>query len=155
MQNKYVAGFVFDLFGDRVILIKKLKPCWQLNFFNAVGGKIEIGETPLQSMIRECKEEIDLDITTWGNFAELKGVEPTRYPISGNPEAGNSWSVEWFYSFTTKIGNFHNNTKEIAEIFNVKLLPENTLNNIPWLIQMALRHEADRADKFIVQEVNY
>ena len=32
---------------------------------NGIGGKIEPGENPLQAMIRECKEECNLDIEDW------------------------------------------------------------------------------------------
>ena len=35
-----------------VLLIEKQDPAWQKGFLNAVGGKIEPGEQPLEAMTR-------------------------------------------------------------------------------------------------------
>ena len=150
--KRYVAGLIFDLSKYRILLIKKNKPVWQAGYYNGIGGKIELGETPLEAIIREVKEEVNLNIKTWTNFAELKGIEPPRLPIENNPIAGNEWSVEWFYTFTNKIMSFENLTEEKAEIFQVKLLPK-VITNINWLIPMALTFEKDRADKLIITEI--
>ena len=48
MMN-YCAGFLFDPEKELVVLIEKQKPAWQKGKLNAVGGKIEQGETPLRS----------------------------------------------------------------------------------------------------------
>ena len=47
------------------LLISKKRPAWQAGMLNGIGGKIEPGENPLQAMIRECKEECNLDIENW------------------------------------------------------------------------------------------
>ena len=47
------------------LLISKKRPTWQAGMLNGIGGKIEPGENPLQAMIRECKEECNLDIEDW------------------------------------------------------------------------------------------
>lgn len=69
-ENAYVAGFVLDTRG-RVLLIRKQRPAWQAGRLNAIGGKIEAGETPLQAMRRECREEADLAIDDWDHLATL------------------------------------------------------------------------------------
>ena len=53
----YVAGFTFSENDTDVLLIEKQNPAWQRGFLNAVGGKIEPGEQPLEAMTREFKEE--------------------------------------------------------------------------------------------------
>ncbi len=58
----YVAGFLFEPYMERVVLIQKEKPTWQKGRLNGVGGKMELGETPLQAMQREFREETGLDI---------------------------------------------------------------------------------------------
>ncbi|AFU13307.1 MutT/Nudix [Bacillus thuringiensis MC28] len=40
--------------------------------WNGVGGKIEPGETPLASAIREIKEETDIDVKQ--NQIQFKGI---------------------------------------------------------------------------------
>lgn len=154
-MKQYCAGFVFDDFFSRVILIKKEKPVWQKGLYNAVGGKIEsFDKSPADAMARECQEEINLVIPAdkWVNFAELKGIEPRRVPIENNPKTNEDWSVEWFYANFSNLGEFKSNTDEKADIFNIKLLPK-TINNINWLICMAISLENDRADKFVVTEI--
>lgn len=60
---KYVVGIVYN--KENVLLISKKRPAWQAGMLNGIGGKIEPGENPLQAMIRECKEECNLDIEDW------------------------------------------------------------------------------------------
>jgi 8-oxo-dGTP pyrophosphatase MutT (NUDIX family) len=68
-MQKYVAGLAFDARG-RVLLVRKHKPAWQSGLLNAVGGKIEIDETPALSMEREFHEEAGVLIpgATWHLF---------------------------------------------------------------------------------------
>lgn len=63
--KQYVIGYVeerTDVFACDVLLIEKNKPAWQAGKFNLPGGKVEMGETPHAAIIRELKEEADLDI---------------------------------------------------------------------------------------------
>ena len=57
-----VLGFVFS--GDKrspyVALIEKDHPEWQKGKFNGIGGKKESGETSLDAMVREFREESGL-----------------------------------------------------------------------------------------------
>ena len=46
---KYVAGFLFSNDYKYVALIKKEKPAWQKGKLNAIGGKIELGESELNA----------------------------------------------------------------------------------------------------------
>ncbi|WP_152633286.1 NUDIX domain-containing protein [Aliarcobacter butzleri] len=65
MRNtKYVVGLVFDE-TERVMLIEKKRPDWQKGLLNGVGGEIRINESPIDAMIRECKEESGLYIDKW------------------------------------------------------------------------------------------
>ena len=55
-----VLGFAFSRFGSVVLLIRKSRPEWQAGKLNGIGGKIEPGETPLDAMVREFREETGL-----------------------------------------------------------------------------------------------
>lgn len=72
-MKEYVVGFLFSKY-EHVILIKKQKPEWQKGKWNGVGGKIEAGESPLAAMIREFKEETDIDFTDWQYSGFMEGV---------------------------------------------------------------------------------
>lgn len=67
-----VAGFVFS--GDnRMLLVNKRKPAWQDQLWNAVGGKVEGSETPLQAMVREFDEETGVCLDNWTLFCTEVG----------------------------------------------------------------------------------
>jgi len=133
MSKKYYsAGFLFSEDHKRVALIRKNKPEWQAGRLNAIGGKIEDGETPGQAMNREFIEEAGIDVTTflsftnWDNFAFLEGPDWSChfYRAFGDPELCES------------------KTDEIVKVFEVekvKLMnrPE-VIGNIPWLLSLAL-----------------
>lgn len=75
-MKKYVLGFAFDEQAKDVILIEKLKPEWQKDKLNGVGGKVEaFDKNAFHSMAREFKEEtgVDLGPENWLHFACLKG----------------------------------------------------------------------------------
>lgn len=76
-------GFVFDAKGERVVLIRKLKPSWQAGKLNGVGGKIEDAEDrPVQAMVREFKEEagVDTEEGDWTPFHLAMFRDPTGLP---------------------------------------------------------------------------
>jgi 8-oxo-dGTP diphosphatase len=73
----YVCGFMFSESpqGPRVLLIQKNRPAWQAGRLNGIGGKIEDGESPLDAMVREFREEAGLSLipTCWSPVAVLTG----------------------------------------------------------------------------------
>ena len=68
----YVCGFIITSDFERVTLIKKIKPEWQKDKLNGIGGKIEKGEYPFQAMVRETKEETGIETTMldWNSMGE-------------------------------------------------------------------------------------
>jgi 8-oxo-dGTP diphosphatase len=70
-RTRYVAGFLIAPDDDRVLLIRKTHPEWQAGKLNGIGGKIDPGESPLEAMVREFKEEAGLVITGWQHFLTL------------------------------------------------------------------------------------
>jgi 8-oxo-dGTP diphosphatase len=70
-KDTHVVGFLFRNRNNHVALIRKTKPAWQAGKLNGIGGKIEAGETPLQAMRREFKEETGADVEDWRHFCTL------------------------------------------------------------------------------------
>ena len=69
MEHQYVTGFRVDLTTGRVLLIEKKRPAWHAGQLNGIGGSIEPGETPLQAVVREFKEET-------GKETSPRGMDP-------------------------------------------------------------------------------
>lgn len=123
---RYVAGFAFH--REEVLLVRKKMPRWQAGLLNAVGGKIEDGETPCAAMVREFVEETTLgtSLGQWSCFcveshvdyevhffkAKLSDYEEIRASSKGVNDVGEE--LRWYpvahleveYS-TELIGNLH------------------------------------------------
>lgn len=61
-MTEYTIGAVFTQYLQQVLLIKKLRPQWQLGLYNFPGGKLKTDENVFQCVAREFKEETDLNI---------------------------------------------------------------------------------------------
>mgnify|MGYP001444189370 CR=1 FL=1 len=135
---KYVAGFLISNCKKYVVLIQKAKPAWQEGRLNAVGGKIEPGETPSQAMEREFLEETAVHIpeTSWNKFAHLKGTQ---------------WECDFYYAFGNVFscetqflpGDEHIEHIKVINTASAKLLTEEeAISNVPWLLGLALNNDA-------------
>jgi 8-oxo-dGTP diphosphatase len=132
-MTKYSLGFIFNAFEDEVLLIHYNKPGkWNDKKFNGIGGKNEEGESGLDSMIRECKEETGLEVYDWFKVGEFSGKEPY------NPEL--SYVVE---VFTIVVD--HNTYEEIKRFdskegslqwYSLNNLPGRMLSNATWLVPL-------------------
>lgn len=127
MTNKtlYSAGFLFNRNRSEVVLIEKNKPEKFKGMLNAVGGKIEEGETPLQCMIREFKEETGADVNDWKEFVLLKNKNYEVHFFVAEADDTLFYSVK---SITDeKVGTYM--VSEEAMCCNV-------IPNIRWLLMM-------------------
>jgi 8-oxo-dGTP pyrophosphatase MutT (NUDIX family) len=74
-----VLGFAFDPNFHSVLLIRKNRPSWQAGKLNGIGGHCKAGESFVQAMEREFKEEAgvvipqecDEDTRFWRSVGEM------------------------------------------------------------------------------------
>lgn len=126
-MTEYVAGFMFRDNYREVALITKARPDWMRGKLNAIGGKIEPGETPIQAMCREFCEETQIATPqyVWREFCVLNHT--SRY------------GIVWFFTAN------QNNLEPICGVgdepvnwYNVELLQRApTMNNLKWLVPLA------------------
>lgn len=125
VQN-YVLGFIFSEDKKQIALIRKDRPTWQAGFLNGVGGKIENEESPIEAMVRECKEETTQTIQSedWKEFAEFGG------------DWGNVICFHAVFSDLSLLVCEESENIEVIEVSNIQ--NEKTSPNIDYLILMAL-----------------
>lgn len=143
MSTRFVAGILFDQDLQKVALIRKTHPPWMAGKLNAIGGHIEIGETPFQTICREFSEETGATVWKWKHFATLFGAN------------NGGWEVFWYWSQEeTKL---ESPTEESVGWYDIAtiLRAEDTMANLAWFILMALNdiRKKDNCSLFHIEEV--
>jgi 8-oxo-dGTP diphosphatase len=119
---EYTLAFIFSKRREKVLLITKNRPDYQVGKLNGVGGKLERGETPLEGIIREVREETTLTIPA------------TDWCFAGNIQ-GKDWKV-WVYTteYSGNLGDALSATDEQVVWYETNSLPAHCLQNLYWLI---------------------
>ena len=122
----YVTGLMFSKDMQKVLLIKKLKPDWQYGRFNGLGGKVEENESNAQAISREFCEEcgIKTQIDDWQEIINI--TSPHEYQVS------------FLYTRSDNIFKAQTLEQEPVQIFDIQKLPEQIIDNLPWIISLCL-----------------
>ncbi len=134
MSIKYVVGLLFDKDQSNLLLIEKKKPEWQDGLLNGIGGKVERGESPLEAMQREFKEEAGVYIEEWDNFATINGHNSIIYFFYSVFDA--TLSLKTFVNKEGKGENLY--VFPFWEYGCLCPLPDNIVPNLEFLVPMAL-----------------
>ena len=136
-KQNYVAGFMFDHARSEVALIRKNKPAWQAGKLNGIGGKIEANETAYQAMVREFGEETGVTNTeqSFRHFAILQGPQ---------------FSVDFFYTVgdLSLLQSPEDEKVERVKLADIGILRSDMIENLPWLIGMAIDQWDDARPAF-------
>ncbi len=140
MNKNYVVLMLFNEKYDKVLLVRRnknpYKGCW-----NGIGGKIEIGETPVDAAKRECLEETHISIANprllvsyfypedneLNSNTKLNVVYDTakETPINNNEEGHYEWKdIDFAMDPNNKniagLSNLNQFIKEILDLENIK-----------------------------------
>lgn len=136
--TNYVAGFMFDRAWMRVALIRKEKPAWQAGKLNGIGGKVE-QECIHEAMVREFAEETGYKTSTsqWGHFLQM------------THEGG--WRVDFFATLgnLSALRSMEREKVEIVWLKDVSVMRSDMIENLPWLIPLAVDFLTDGVPGFV------
>lgn len=142
-MDKYVLGLAFDDLG-RIALIKKLKPEWQKDRWNGIGGKVEEGEAPIDAMTREFREETGVTIT----IAQWQWI--------GFMHGSVGWMVDVFTFTGPQVRACGTMEQEEVRLWPMHKLGEcPCIENIPALIALARIPESEPSGKRPSFNLNY
>ena len=130
--QEYVCGFLLSRDRSRVLLIRKRRPAWQAGKLNGLGGKVEPGETALDAMRREFREEAGVDVAEWQHVLTLSGADDAG--------SGRGWAGHFFRAFGD-VDAARAITDEQLEIHPTRPLPAGTIPNLHWIIPLMLDDE--------------
>lgn len=122
-MKRYVVGFAFTSDHARVVLIRKLRPNWQAQRLNGIGGKVEPDEDFPEAMAREAREEAGLDLE-WRHYATYFGPD---------------YEMRIFVATSDLAAEARTMTDEevcVVSVVEVPNLP--TIGNLRWFIPLAL-----------------
>lgn len=140
-MQKYVVGFVFNKDLDSVLLMHKNRPAWQNGLINGLGGKVDEGEDTFATVSREIEEESGL-------------VIPKEDWVKAGKVYSNSFDMDVFgYIYEGQMSDAVTKEDEPIEWFKVSDLPQNTIENVPWLVNITL--DKLKNNNFELFEVKY
>lgn len=126
--TEVVAALIWD--GDRFMICRRSPNKARGLLWEFVGGKVEMGETKEEALIRECREELDVSLSVHDVFMDVLHVYPditvhltlfNAEIASGTPKMLEHSDIKWIsakeipdYDFCTADEEI---LKKIAEKF--------------------------------------
>lgn len=133
-MNKMVAGFAFNHDLSEVAMIRKIKPKWQANKLNGIGGKVEDFDTnDWWAMVREFEEETSV-ITYTDQWEEI-------CRIYADDRGDDSFTVQFYYTILTSEqwdGLTTTTAEEVVKIKVDDLSNHDRIDNIDMLVAYSL-----------------
>lgn len=140
-HTHYVAGLMFSKTRSFVALICRKRPAWMAGKLNGIGGKVEAEESAAEAMFREFGEAAGYWTHGWSWFAELTGK---------SQRGDESFRVDWFTG-VGELSKLSTKTDEpivVIPVGQVYGQRRNMVENLPWLIFLALDHLANGRPAF-------
>ena len=130
----FVLALLYSVDRRRVVLMRRTRPAWQAGRVNALGGRLQSGESAAAAARREVREECGVDVAEWREVLVWEDAEYVMHVMRGVSEhALEARSIE------------------DQEVFleEVLALPDNVIDNLRWLVPLAL--DADVAFPIVVR----
>lgn len=129
-----ISVHLFLLQGDKVLMLLRKNTTFS-NMFGLISGKVDAGESVVQALIRETKEEVDIVI-------QEKDVE---FSVVSHSNANNVEYVQFFFTCDKWSGDIIKKEPDKCERlqwFSLTNLPKNTVPYIAEAIQNYLTGNA-------------
>ena len=104
MKRVHVAVGIIINSKQQILLAKRLEHLHQGGKWEFPGGKVEVNETVSQALIRELKEEVNLDVDTTKPFMDISHNYPDKHVLldihlvtsfRGNAQGVEGQMIQW------------------------------------------------------------
>ena len=122
----FVLALLYSVDRRHVVLMRRTRPAWQAGRVNALGGRLQPGESAVAAARREVREECGVDVAEWREVLVWEDAEYVMHVMRGVSELA-----------------LEARTIEDQEVFlaDVRALPDNVIDNLRWLVPLALDAE--------------
>lgn len=81
LSMKYIAAIIFENDnGELLLYLRDNKPGIPFpDHWDLIGGHVEEGETPEEALVREVKEELDIDLTDYSFYKKYECLTGDAY----------------------------------------------------------------------------
>jgi 8-oxo-dGTP diphosphatase len=128
IARPYTATYLIIRKGNKIGLILREKTSWMNGYWAIPAGKIEHGETSMQTAVREAKEEVGITVKP----TDLKFLHTMHRSADGNV-----W-VDFCFEVTKWTGDPHNAEPHKHKEFawhDIDNLPTKTIPSLLFLIE--------------------
>src|SRR5574343_41802 len=127
MVKLYTIGIYFSCDLKKILLIHNKRPDWQNGKYNFPGGKVELYEDKYDCIIREFKEETNIETieSDWKHIGNIY-----------NNEIG--YCVDILVCVQNKEQEIRTMTDEEVFWHDIDKLPDNCITNVYWLVLYAI-----------------
>ena len=136
MITEVVAALIWD--GDKFMICQRPANKARALLWEFVGGKVELGETNEQALIRECKEELNVLLSVGDAFMDVTHEYPdiivyltlfNATILEGEPQKLEHNDIQWITPSEIPNYEFCPADKEILEKIAREKRNVNTWNN--------------------------
>lgn len=120
---RYVLALLFTADRRQIVLVHKTRPAWQSGRVNALGGKLQPGETPRDGARREVREEAGVDVRDWQELLVW------RDPV---------YEMHVVRAFDDAARDAHTAEDQTVVVVRADAMPANVIENLRWLVPLAL-----------------
>jgi 8-oxo-dGTP pyrophosphatase MutT (NUDIX family) len=121
--RRYVLALLFTPDRHEVVLMHKTRPAWQAGRTNALGGKVDESESPVDAARREVHEEAGVVVTDWEEFLVWHDAEYELHAMRAFSEAARAVRTA---------------EDQVVVRVSVDALPATVIDNLRWLVPLAL-----------------
>ena len=128
-----VAVHLLLINDDKILVIKRINTGYCDNMYSLPAGHVEKGENVREAMIRETKEEINIDVSK-----NLKVVQVM------NRKGTDQERIDYFFLAKKWSGDINNNEKNKCALIKwvpIDKLPQNTIPYVKYAIKMFCQKE--------------